>query len=283
MGFHTKPNIFVSNVHLKVANLEQSLEFYKNVIGFQVLSKTANKADLTTDGKRALLTIEQIENATPKSPRTTGLYHYALLLPTRKDLGKVIQHFIDTRYPVQGASDHLVSEALYLADPDGNGIEIYSDRPKEVWQWQGEEVLMDTRPMDVEGVLEEANGEKWTGLPADTVMGHIHLHVADTKETVHFYCEGLGFEVVCRYGGQAVFISTGKYHHHIGLNTWAGVGAPPATENSVGLRTFTLVLPNEESREKTVEQLKSIGATVEEVDGVITTEDPSKNRIVLQV
>lgn len=283
MGFHTKPNIFVSNVHLKVANLEQSLAFYKNVIGFQVLSKTANTVELTADGKSSLLTIEEIENAAPKSPRTTGLYHYALLLPTRKDLGKVIQHFIDTRYPVQGASDHLVSEALYLADPDGNGIEIYSDRPKEVWQWQGEEVLMDTRPMDVEGVLEEANGEKWTGLPADTVMGHIHLHVADTKETVHFYCEGLGFEVVCRYGGQAVFISTGKYHHHIGLNTWAGVGAPPATENSVGLRTFTLVLPNEESREKTVEQLKSIGATVEEVDGVITTEDPSKNRIVLQV
>ncbi|AST94106.1 glyoxalase [Sutcliffiella cohnii] len=283
MGFHTKPNIFVSNVHLKVANLEQSLEFYKNVIGFQVLSKTANKADLTTDGKRALLTIEQIENATPKSPRTTGLYHYALLLPTRKDLGKVIQHFIDTRYPVQGASDHLVSEALYLADPDGNGIEIYSDRPKEVWQWQGEEVLMDTRPMDVEGVLKEAGGEKWTGLPAETVMGHIHLHVADTKETVNFYCEGLGFEVVCRYGGQAFFISTGKYHHHIGLNTWAGVGAPPAAEDSVGLRTFTLVLPDEESRGKTVEQLKAIGATVKEADGVITTKDPSKNRIVLQV
>src|SRR5690606_11741669 len=155
------------------------------------------------------LTIEQPEGAMPKQGRTTGLYHFALLLPSRKDLGKMLKHLIETGYPLQGASDHLVSEAVYLGDPDGNGIEIYADRPASAWTWHGDEVAMTTIAMDWAGVVAEAGDEPWTGLPAGTIMGHIHLHVSDLRSSEKFYTEGLGLEVVNRYGGMALFISAG--------------------------------------------------------------------------
>ncbi|MFS8630532.1 MAG: VOC family protein, partial [Bacillales bacterium] len=236
MNFHKKPTTFVSHVHLKVTDLERSLKFYQEIIGFKVLKKTDRTAALTADGKTALLTIEQPEGAMPKQGRTTGLYHFALLLPSRKDLGKMLKHLIETGYPLQGASDHLVSEAVYLGDPDGNGIEIYADRPASAWTWHGDEVAMTTIAMDWAGVVAEAGDEPWTGLPAGTIMGHIHLHVSDLRSSEKFYTEGLGLEVVNRYGGMALFISAGKYHHHIGLNTWNGVGAPKPHPNSAGLK-----------------------------------------------
>ncbi|MBU8879812.1 VOC family protein [Bacillus sp. FJAT-29790] len=283
MTFHSKPHTFVGQVDLKVIDLQRSLAFYQKIIGFQILEQTEKKAILTADGKTPLLSIEQPENVIPKQPRTTGLYHFALLLPSRADLAKVIRHFIETRYPLQGASDHLVSEALYLADPDGNGIEIYSDRPSSTWDWVKNEVVMATNPLDVESILAEGNGEPWNGLPAGTLMGHIHLHVSEFQETEEFYCKGLGFDIVCRYGGQALFISTGGYHHHIGLNTWNGVGAPAPAENSVGLNSFTLVFPDKEARKYAVEQLNTIGVSVKEENGYFVTQDPSGNRIQLRV
>lgn len=176
------------------------------------------------------------------------MYHFALLLPSRNDLARILRHFIQIRYPLQGASDHLVSEAIYLADPDGNGIEIYSDRPSAAWNWENGEVEMATVPLDAENLLAEGDGEAWTGLPSNTLMGHIHLHVSELQKTEEFYIQGLGFNIVNRYGRQALFISTGGYHHHIGLNTWNGVGAPAPLENSVGLKRFSLVLPNKETR-----------------------------------
>ncbi|MDQ0157645.1 VOC family protein [Robertmurraya andreesenii] len=283
MNFHQKPITFVGQVHLKVQNLEHSIAFYEEVIGFKVLQKTDKVADLTADGKTVLLTIEQPNHVIPKQPRTTGLYHFALLLPRRADLGRVLKHLLQVGYPLQGASDHLVSEAIYLADPDGNGIEIYSDRPASTWIWRDFEVMMATEPMDAEGVLAEGQGEPWESLPPDTVMGHIHLHVSELSKTEEFYTKGLGLEVVTRYGGQALFISSGKYHHHIGLNTWNGVGAPPPPENSVGLESFTLVLPSEEVRANIVTSLKKMGASVTEEKGEFVTSDPSGNRIKLLV
>lgn len=283
MEFHQSPHTFVDRVDLKVSNLERSLEFYRDMIGFQILKQEDRKAILTADGKKPLLIIEQPEGVTPKQGRTTGLYHFALLLPNRSELASVLQHFIQVGYPLQGASDHLVSEALYLADPDGNGIEIYADRPASTWDWKDGEVVMSTEPLDVRGLLAEGRGKQWTGLPANTLMGHIHLHVSELHKTKEFYCDGLGFDVVTKYGNQALFISTGGYHHHIGLNTWNGVGAPKPSEKSVGLKWFTLVFPNEEARNKIVDQLQRIGATVEIENDSYFTEDPSGNRIKLSI
>lgn len=281
MNFHSSPNTFVSHVHLNVMDLQRSLTFYKKIIGFQILEETNQKAILTADGKTPLLTIEQSENATPKQPRTTGLYHYALLLPSRADLAKLIRHFIKISYPLQGASDHLVSEALYLADPDGNGIEIYSDRPATNWKWNKDEVAMDTVPLDAQSILKEWDGKPWQGLPAGTVMGHIHLHVAELVKTEQFYCDGLGFEVVNRYGNQALFISTGGYHHHIGLNTWNGIGAPAPSKQSVGLQSYLIELPTEEKRNTIIQRLEKLGAQIKEKNNIYTTQDPSGNLIQL--
>ncbi|MDR4888284.1 VOC family protein [Fredinandcohnia sp. QZ13] len=282
MKYQRPPYTFVGLVELKVTDLQRSLTFYQNIIGFKVLEQSDKKVLLTADGKTPLLSIEQPENITPKEPRRTGLYHFALLLPTREDLGKILYHLVQNNIRI-GASDHAVSEALYLDDPDGNGIEIYRDRPDTEWEWMNGEVKMVTEPLDGQGVLATANGEKWTGLPEGTVMGHIHMHVSELAKTEEYYTKGLGFDVVCRYGGMALFISTGGYHHHIGLNTWNGVGASAPSDNSAGIKLFTLVLPNENDLQTTVDNLKQIGAYVQEEDGVVVTKDPSDNKIKLVV
>lgn len=282
MNFHHEPITFVGRVHLKVQNLQRSLHFYQEVIGFKVLQQTERRADLTADGKTVLLSIEQPEGVLPLQGRTTGLYHFALLLPKRSDLAKIVEHLINMGIQL-GSSDHLVSEALYLSDPDGNGIEIYRDRAPSEWNWQNGEVAMTVDPLNFVNLLAEGRQQSWKGLPAGTVMGHIHLHVSELRETEEFYTKGLGFEVVNRYGGQALFIADGKYHHHIGLNTWNGVGAPAPYPNSVGLESFTLMLANEKKRSEVVAQLRNLGASVMEDNGSFVTSDPSGNRIYLEV
>ncbi|WP_028782368.1 VOC family protein [Thalassobacillus devorans] len=283
MSFHRKPIMFVNHVNIKVQNLERSLHYYQEVIGFKVLEQTANKVKLAADGKTCILSIEQPENVIAKQRGTTGLYHFALLVPRRSDLANIVHHLIAKGIRI-GSSDHLVSEALYLNDPDGNGIEIYVDRDPSAWKWKNGEVAMTVDPLDFADLLQEGNSdEPWKGLPAGTVMGHIHLHVSHLQEAEEFYTKGLGFEVVNRFGDQALFISAGKYHHHIGLNTWAGVGAPEPSENSVGLDSFTIILPNEEYRENVIASLERIGASVTEERGMFITSDPSGNRIHLEV
>ena len=282
MNFHREPITFVGQVNLKVQNLERSLAFYREVIGFEVIEQTDSSANLTADGKTVLLSIQQSNNLVPKQGKTTGLYHYALLLPKRSDLAEIVQHFreIGLRF---GSSDHLVSEALYLSDPDGNGIEIYIDREPSEWDWDNGEVAMAVDPLNFADLLSGGEQQPWKGLPAGTVMGHIHLHVSELVKTEEFYSKGLGFEVVNRYGEQALFISDGKYHHHIGLNTWNGVGAPAPSPNSVGLESFTIMFPNEEKKNKIIAQLKNIGASVTEENGLTIATDPSGNRIHLSV
>lgn len=214
-NFHQKPVTFVGEVSINVLDLDKAITFYQDIIGLQVLKKNERQAVLTTDGKTPLLTLEQPADVIPKEGRTTGLYHFALLLPTRADLSIFLRHLLQTKYPF-GAADHEVSEALYITDPDGNGIEVYSDRPSTDWKWANGEVAMGTDPLDGNDLLEESNGE-WSVMPAGTLMGHIHLHVSDLRNTEEFYMQGLGFTVVNRYAG-ALFTSTGGYHHHIGLN-----------------------------------------------------------------
>lgn len=282
MNFHRKPIMFVGQVNLKVQSIERSIAFYERVIGFKVLERTERQAKLTADGKTALLSIEQPIDVEPKQSRTTGLYHFAILLPTRSDLIKIVRHFAEIGLQF-GSSDHLVSEALYLSDLDGNGIEIYIDRDASEWKWANGEVAMTVDPLNFTDLLSKGVNDLWKGMPEDAVMGHIHLHVSNLVDTEEFYTKGLGFEVVNRYGNQALFISDGKYHHHIGLNTWNGVGAPKPSAQSVGLESFTLMLPSEETKNEMMNRLERIGAPVIEENGATIAVDPSGNRIILSV
>ncbi|QEY20470.1 VOC family protein [Psychrobacillus sp. AK 1817] len=280
MKFHQKPWTYVELVELKVSDLEQSLKFYEEVIGFRVLDKQANKIWLTADGQTVLLSIEQPDNVEPKLPKTTGLYHFALLLPSREDLGAVLRFFAENGIRI-GAGDHLVSEALYLNDPDGNGIEIYSDRPDSGWKWDNEFVAMDTLAINAQDILAAGAGTEWKGLPSGTVMGHIHLQVVDIEKAKEFY-ELMGFEVVTPYPG-ALFMSTGKYHHHIGLNTWAGAGAKPATEEMTGLEAFNIIYPSIQERDSAITNLRTKNISVLEENDIFYTKDPSENKIKMIV
>ncbi|MGL6031277.1 MAG: VOC family protein [Kurthia gibsonii] len=242
--FHQKPNLFIQNVTLKVSNLSRSIDFYTEIIGFRVLQQEEGRVTLTADGQHALITLVEVPNA-QFVRGATGLYHFALLLPSRKDLGNLIQHFIQKNVQI-GAGDHDVSEALYLSDPDGNGIEMYIDRPADTWKWDSNgQVYMTTDPVQFQSVLREADGT-WSGLPIDTVMGHIHLSVRNLQESEDFYTSLLDYAVVSRYGGQALFISTGGYHHHIGLNTWHSEGAEALPKDAVGIQSYTVQLPDQD-------------------------------------
>jgi len=278
--FFEKPAIYVDEVSINVMDLERSLAFYCDFMGFNVLEKSERTAVLTADGQTAILRLEQPEGVLPKERRTNGLYHFAILLPTRKDFGAFLKHFVEEkgRELQLGAADHLVSEALYFNDPDGNGIEVARDRRSAEWGWNGEMVDMGTINLDAQEVLQEAEDEIWKGMPEKTRMGHIHLHVANLQETEKFYLEGLGFDIVFRFPS-ALFTSTNGYHHHIALNIWNGEEAKRPEENSVGLNWFNLVFPDEKSRSTAVERIQEIGGTIREEAEVILTEDPSGNII----
>lgn len=275
--FFKSPNTYIGLVRIKVQDLDRSIQFYQDVLGLQILTQTKRKAHLTADGSSALLAIEQPDFVKPLQTFATGLYHFALLVPTRKDLAKVLHHFSKIGIRL-GSSDHLVSEALYISDPDGNGIEIYTDRNSENWIWQQNKVKMAVEPLKSNDLLSELEDKNWHGLPSRTKMGHIHLHVAELLKTQTFY-EALGFEVVSRLGDRALFMSTGGYHHHLGLNTWKGVHAPAASEDSAGLNAFSIIFPNRDKRDVAAQQLNSLDYPVIKEPEFFRTEDPSGNKI----
>ncbi|MCD7035916.1 VOC family protein [Metabacillus sp. GX 13764] len=283
MNFHQTPAVYVSKVSLLTENLGALLRFYTETIGFKILEKSESKAVLTADGKTPLLVIEQAADLKPARMRSAGLYHFALLLPGRADLANVLMHLLESGYPLQGASDHSVSEALYLSDPDGNGIEIYRDRPSGEWSWTGSGVHMTTEQLQAEAVLAEKTDEGWKGLPEETVMGHIHLQVSDLKQAGEFYTKALSFDIVAEYGSRALFISTERYHHHIGLNTWNSLGAGTREEHMTGLSSYTLKFPDESARKDALTKLKEYGAAPYEKDRQIYVKDPSGIVIELSV
>lgn len=278
-----KTNTVCRSCEIKVSHLERSTEFYKKILGFDILEQTSSKVKLTTDGKTSFLSLVEPEKVIPKQEKTTGLYHFAILLPTVTDLANIVVHLLKKGIRFASA-DHLVSEALYLYDPDGNGIEIYCDRPANKWTWRGSEVDMDTIPLNFDRLLPYATpNNEWRKMPEKTVMGHIHLHVSELIETEKFYVQGLGMDVVNRYGGQALFLSYGKYHHHVGVNTWNGIGAPQPPINSVGLDSFALIFHHEGTCRETVQRLIQMGANVIEENSRIFTFDPSGNKIELAI
>ncbi|MEK3735611.1 VOC family protein [Paenibacillus sp. FSL R5-0636] len=270
-----QPDTQIGLVQIRVSNLERSLTFYQNVVGLSVLRQTGREVEMTADGQNVLLILREIENARVIRPNSVaGLYHFAILVPDRPSLGLVVRNLISSGIEV-GQGDHLVSEALYIQDPDNNGIEIYRDRPKNEWKYDAEgHVMMSTDPVDVDGLLAASEGLSWNGLPAGTVIGHVHFHVGNLNKAKAFYVDLLGFELTANYGSAAMFISAGGYHHHIGLNVWAGQGAPAAPADTVGIDYFTLILANEEERNAVVERVRQAGYAVTEVNGNPTFQDP---------
>lgn len=275
------PESMLGPVHLAVADLDRSMEFYGGVLGLS--ARTDNGATtLTADGRTPIVVLHPDRKTKPKPPHTTGLYHYALLVPTRADLARTLLRLAEARYPIEGASDHLVSEALYLPDPDGNGIEIYADRPRSAWPTRGGRLQMATDPLDVQGLLREVSGNPpWKGLAAGTRVGHVHLHVADLAKAEAFYRDVLGLDLVLHFGRSAAFLSVGGYHHHIGLNTWAGEGAPPPPPDAAGLRFFTLTLEDGDELDRLIARFAGAGLAPKDQDGGLLVRDPSGNAIVV--
>jgi catechol 2,3-dioxygenase len=231
----------IGQVILTVRDLQQSLSFSRDILGFVEVGP----GRLAPPGGRVLIELHERKDAIARPRRSSGLFHFAILVPTRAALGRSLRRLTDQGWPMSGAADHLVSEALYLSDPDGLGIEIYRDRPRDTWRVVNGEMAMATDPLDLQSIYEEPGAETpWTGLEAGTVMGHVHLHVPHLDTAEAFYCGRIGFDpIVRRYPG-ALFVSAGGYHHHLGLNTWSGVGAPAPPENSVGLQSFTIESKN---------------------------------------
>ena len=280
-GNEVSPQTTVGAVNLTVSDLEQSAAFYRGVVGLDVLHARDGRASLGIGGEELVLLIE--EPGARSAAGFTGLYHFALLVPTRVDLARWLAHAALERIPLTGLSDHFVSEAIYLSDPDGHGIEIYWDRPREAWEGQVAS-RMTTLPLDVDDLLAELGDPRsggFDGLPAGTVMGHVHLKVAAIPETVNFYAAALGFAVMARLGSQAAFFGAGGYHHHIGANTWESSGAPPPPPGVAALRHATIVLPNGGELDRVLARLEARGHYPEETTIGMAVRDPSGNDLVL--
>jgi catechol 2,3-dioxygenase len=261
----------VGGVHLQVADLDRSLAYYTGVLGLRVVRQTTTTASLAPHGDdRALVDLHARAGASPVPRR--GLFHYAILVPDRATLGRFIRHLAD-RGVYAGSADHAVSEALYLTDPDGLGIEVYADRPRESWQIAGQELFMTTEPLDLRDLIHAAPDQPWTGMPAGTTMGHIHLHVGSLDAAAAFYHAGLGLDkVVWSYPG-ALFLSAGGYHHHLGTNTWAA-GAAPAGDDEARLLAWDLVLPDASSVAEAVQSLATAGHPAAADDEGMLVRDP---------
>jgi len=240
----------VAHAHLTVNDMEQSLNFYTNLVGFKVSNEIDNTVLLSATGDPPYhLILTEDKGAGYQSRRAAGLFHVAIRFPSRKSLARVVKRLALNEYPIQGASDHIVSEALYLADPDGNGLEFYTDRPRELWPRAGETIEMATNPLDINDLLNQDDsatiplGE----IDPGTDIGHIHLQVTSVEKAEKFYHELLGFDVMQRSYQGAIFLSAGGYHHHIGANTWNSKEGSPHQKNTVGLRATSFEVPDEKT------------------------------------
>jgi catechol 2,3-dioxygenase len=268
-------------VHLGVSDLGRSLDYYRRAIGLDLLDEGDGRAVLGSGGRELLVLVDQ-PGARP-ADGYSGLFHIALLVPERSDLARWLAHATRERVPMTGASDHYVSEALYLRDPDHHGIEIYADRPRRVWEGQVGDRLTSI-PLDLDDLLRELDDpaqEPFDGLADGTIMGHVHLRVASVPETNAFYRDVLGFALMAQLGNQATFLSAGGYHHHLGGNTWESAGAPQAPPDRAALRHYTVVLPTPGDRDDAVARLAAAGHEAEDTEAGPLVRDPSGNGLVL--
>jgi catechol 2,3-dioxygenase len=260
------PDAHMGLVEFSVSELDRSLAYWQDAIGLRVLSREDGMAELGAD--TPLLRLVEEPGARP-SDGFTGLFHVALLVPDRPSLGRFLAHAAREQIPLTGLSDHDVSEAIYLRDPDHHGIEVYADRPREQWEGQVWE-RMTTMPLDAGSLLAEAGDGEFEGLPDGTRIGHVHLRVRDVDETIGFYRDQLGMGLTAQLGQQAAFLSAGGYHHHVGGNTWETLGGSPAPEGTARLLRFTIVLPDDEEVARLADR---IGGT--------EVRDPSGNLLAL--
>jgi catechol 2,3-dioxygenase len=268
-------------IRLRAGDVGLLRDFYERAIGLQALASEDGVTALGA-GDGALVELVSDPDAPTRPPRTTGLFHLALLVPTRADLARALRRVFEAGWHLSGASDHLVSEALYLSDPEGNGIELYRDRPREEWPQAGGEIEMATLPLDLEDLISELGGdEQAASMPGGTTLGHVHLQVADLDAAERFWVDGVGLDVTVRGYPGALFTSAGGYHHHVGLNTWAGVGAPRPPVGARGMERFEVVVPDDEALDAARERLARV-ADVAESDGGVLAEDTAGNTVLVR-
>ena len=277
------PDTAVGPVRLAVADPERAQAFYERAIGLRPLEQPDSAVRLGPEDGTPVVELVGEPDAPPRPPGTSGLFHQAILFPTRPDLARALRRVIESGWRLTGASDHIVSEALYLNDPEGNGIELYRDRPREEWRHTGDEIEMATLPLDLQDLIGELDGDdaETNGAPRDTRIGHVHLNVGDLAAAEAFYNGALGFDVTVRGYPGALFLSAGGYHHHIGLNTWAGEGAPPPPPGARGLRWFEVELPSAADVDAAADRLERAGFEPVRDNGAVTAVDPSGNRVRL--
>ena len=274
------PQTELGAVRLAVRDLARMSRFYQEMIGLSVLDLGKNYVELGVDGMRLVGLVSKPEGVS--SPYSTGLYHLAVLLPDRLELGRWLRYYLETGYRLDGAGDHLVSEALYLSDPEGNGIEMYRDRPREDWEIIDGRIKMDTLPVDIQSMIRETPREGFNGLPAGTKMGHVHLQVNNVSTVSAFYQQILGFDLVAQLPG-AGFLSAGGYHHHIGMNTWRSFRGDIAAPNALGLIDYEVLLPDQKALDPILRQLSEQKVAYEQNNGGIRLQDPAGIWIIIRI
>jgi len=276
----------LGQVSLTVADLAGVTGFYERAIGLRVLERDGDVVRLGPAGGAALVELVGRADAPPRAPRSAGLFHVAILFPERAELARALRRLVGAGWRLTGASDHLVSEALYTADPEGNGIELYRDRPREEWRRQPSgELEMATIPLDLDDLIAELpdGDEADAGAPPATRIGHVHLQVSDLDPAERFYAQALGFDVTVRSYPGALFLAAGGYHHHVGANTWSSAGGPAADPTARGLRHFTVELPNGDEVERVARRLAGAGFPAEaQPDGSALARDPFRIGVVLR-
>jgi len=273
-GYRLPDATHVGAVRLQVSDLARSLEYYTSVLGFTILTRDDGVSRLAARNSNNVLVELHERRGVHRVPRRglLGLYHFAILLPDRSALGRFVSHLAEGNV-YAGSADHLVSEALYLTDPDGLGIEVYADRPRSAWRSNGRELEMTTDPLDLRDLVRAAGGEPWSGMPEGTVIGHVHLYVGALDEAEAFYHSALGLDkTVWNYPG-ALFLSAGGYHHHLGTNTWAA-GAPPAGPDDARLLEWELVVPSGNDAEAAARHAAAAGYAARHAGGDWLLSDP---------
>jgi catechol 2,3-dioxygenase len=274
----------IGAVSLTVNDLETQTSFYERALGLRVLLRDGQTVRLGPPEGPVILELVGDPDAPRRRHGTTGLYHFAVLVPSRADLAQALRRVLGAGWRFTGASDHLVSEALYLNDPEGNGIEIYRDRGREEWTRDDEgQLQMATLPLDLDGVVGEIDsaGAIPAEMPDGTSIGHMHLQMAAIPAAEDFYVRALGFDPTVRTYPGALFVSAGGYHHHVGLNTWESAGGSPPPAGSTGLRSFEVVLPSAEDAQRAAEQARSAGAEVSARNGHAVVLDPWRDAVLL--